>query len=286
MKQNTKKASDPQTRGEFYLRGAKDSLPIVMGYIPVGIAFAVLSLSTGFDALQTFLMSLTVYSGAGQFLGVALAGSGAGLVAVAIGIAIINFRYFIMSLCVFARFKELSLLKRVGFSHLVTDETFAIFTTNDKKFVNMPYFLGLFTTSYIAWNTGTVLGILASKILPQTVTLSLGIALYALFIAIIVPGARASWRMALVIIGVAVSNSVLTMILTSEFGRSSANWSLVVTMVAGALIGALFIKAPDEDTLFSKSDEEKGAGGEVFKAGSGRTDKAPDSDMKLTGDGQ
>ncbi len=247
MENNRSISRAPDTAAGFYLRGARDSLPIVMGYVPVSIAFAVLSLSTGFSPLQTVLMSLTCYSGAGQFLGVAMAGSGAGLVAAAVGMALVNFRYFVMSLCVFARFKMLPFLARLGLSHFITDETFAIFTTNDQKYVNVPYFLGLFTTSYISWNAGTVIGIIASSVLPENVTLALGIALYALFIAIVIPGARSSARMAAVIAGVALGNSALSMVLARILGDGAASWSLVISMLGGAFVGALFIKSPDED---------------------------------------
>ena len=267
MESNALNSRVPDTAAGFYLKGSRDALPIVLGYVPVAIAFAVLALSTGFSPLQTVLMSLTCYSGAGQFLGVAMAGSGAGLIAAAVGMALVNFRYFVMSLCVFARFKSLPFLARLGLSHFITDETFAIFTTNDQKYVNVPYFLGLFTTSYLSWNVGTVIGIIASSVLPENVTLALGVALYALFIAIVVPGARTGARMAAVIAGTALCNSALTMALSEAFGSGAASWSLVASMLGGAFIGAIFIKAPDEDkggaqSKQAKVPEAKGASGD------------------------
>lgn len=254
------KASSSSTLSswQFMLKGAKDSLPIVMGYVPVAIAFAVMALQVGFSPLQTICLSLTSYSGSGQFLGVAMAGAGAGLFTVAIGGFLISFRYFVMSTCVFARFKVLSSLKRMFLCHFVTDETFAIFTTNDEKFVNVPYFIGLFVSSYLSWNIGTVIGLIASEILPQTITLGLGIALYALFIAIIVPGCRQSVRMLAVVVAVAVSDSILYLLFEHLFGSTSTSWAIVITMVLGALIGALFIKAPgesDDQDLNNKAEE-------------------------------
>ena len=240
---------------QYLLKGARDSLPIVMGYVPVGIAFAVMALQVGFTPLQTICLSLTSYSGSGQFLGVAMAGAGAGLFTVAVGGFLISFRYFVMSTCVFARFKTLSTLKRLFLSHFVTDESFALFTTNDEKFVNVPYYLGLFISSFLSWNIGTVVGLIASEVLPETVTLGLGIALYALFIAIIVPGCRQSVRMLAVVVAVAVSDSILYLLFDHLFGSTSTSWAIVITMVAGALIGALYIKAPDEDELDNKVKE-------------------------------
>ena len=230
----------------MYLKGVKDSVPIVIGYVPVAIAFAVLALQTGFSPLQTALMSLTCYSGSGQFLGATMAGSGAGLAVVAVGMFLINFRYFIMSTCVFARFKALSTLRRVFMSHLVTDETFALFATNDKKYVNVPYFLGLFTTPYLAWNSGTWIGIAASSVLPENVTLALGIALYALFIAIIIPGCRADHPLLPVVVFTAVLGSAAYVLIERAAGAEYTSWAVVIAMVSGALLGALFIKSPEE----------------------------------------
>ena len=247
MKTINKNGTAKPSNFALYLKGARDSLPIVMGYIPVAIAFAVVALQTGFTPLQTICISLSSYSGAGQFLGVAMAGAGAGLITVAIGLFLINFRYFIMSTCVFARFKQLSTLKRLLFSHWVTDETFAIFTTADEKYTNAPYFLGLFTSSYLAWNTGTLLGLAASEFLPETVTLALGIALYALFIAIIVPGCQGNRRLCIVVLAVAVSDSLLYVFFEHFYGLTATSWALVITMVSGAVIGAFFIKTPEEE---------------------------------------
>lgn len=230
----------------FLLKGAHDSLPIVMGYIPVAIAFAVLALQTGFTPLQTLCLSLTSYSGSGQFLGVAMAGAGAGLVTVAVGGFLISFRYFVMSTCVFARFKSLSTFKRLFLSHFVTDETFAIFTTNDEKYVNVAYYLGLFLSSYISWNVGTILGLAVSEFLPETVTLGLGIALYALFIAIVIPGCKRDVKTLILVLAVAICDSILYLLFEKNFGSAATSWAIVITMVAGALIGALFIPSPEE----------------------------------------
>lgn len=270
MESNAVNPRPAMTAAGFYLKGARDALPIVLGYVPVAIAFAVLALSTGFSPLQAMLMSLTCYSGAGQFLGVAMAGSGAGLAAAAVGMALVNFRYFVMSLCVFARFKSLSFLARLGLSHFITDETFAIFTTNDQKYVNVPYFLGLFTTSYLSWNAGTAAGIVASSVLPENVTLALGVALYALFIAIVIPGARSGARMAAVIAGTALCNSVLSKALSSALGSGAASWSLVASMLGGAFIGALFIKAPGEDGAPAGKGKAPAAGEESPGGGRGQ----------------
>ena len=220
----------------LYLKGAKDSLPIVMGYIPVAIAFAVVALQTGFTPLQTICISLSSYSGAGQFLGVAMAGAGAGLITVAIGLFLINFRYFIMSTCVFARFKQLSTLKRLLFSHWVTDETFAIFTTAKEDLISVWYFAGLFLVSWCSWISGAVLGVVANDIFPYDLTQAMGIALYALFIAIVVPAGKSNFKLLIVILSAAILNILLSQVLDSC-------WAILSTIIICSAIGAFFVDA-------------------------------------------
>lgn len=226
------------TKAQLFWLGSKRSVPIALGYIPVGIAYAVYAGQTGFSPLEIILMSITTYSGSGQFLVVSLAGAHAALPVFMLALFLMNFRYFIMSTCVFNLFTKLSFVKKLLFSHLVTDETFAIFTTSEKEVIGVPYFLGLFVCSWIAWISGAVLGVLASSFLPYELTQALGIALFALFIAIIVPAGKADLRMAVLIIGTAVLNTFL-------YKFMQASQAIVISTVVMALLGAILIKKKD-----------------------------------------
>lgn len=239
--------------GALFLTGARQSLPIALGYVPVGIAYAVLALQSGFSPLQTQLFSLMHYSGSGQFLAAAMAAQGAGLVAITIGCLLMNFRYFIMSTCVFRRFKSLNLWYRLGFCHLVTDETFAIFTTAPQERICKSYFAGLFICSYFSWNLGTFLGIIASPILPRQLTLALGIALYALFIALIVPGCRKDYRITVLVIFTALLNTALWHLL-QRYGAGAAGWSVVISTVAGAAGGAFIMQRKSGSSAATRTE--------------------------------
>ena len=230
--------------------GMKHAFPIVCGYVPVGIAYAVAAQQTGFAPWEIILFSFTGYSGSGQILTVSMASQHADLLAIAVGIFQINFRYFIMSACVFNRFVKLSVFKRFFMSHLVTDETFAIFTTAKKELIGIPYFCGLFITSYLSWVLGAVCGILASSILPANVTLALGIAIYALFIAIIVPGGKKDLRVGVMIVATALLNCFLSKLI-------DMSWAVVVSSVVCAMLGAVFIT--DKGSVRKKQDIKLGA---------------------------
>lgn len=220
---------------DLFVLGMKHGIPIVFGYIPVGIAYAVSALQAGFSSFETVLMSIVVYSGAGQVLGVGMTAQGASILAIAIGTFLINFRYFIMSACVFNRVPEVSLIKKIWTSFYVTDETFALFTTADSKIAKMSYIAGIIVLTYSSWVLGAVIGVFANSILPDSVTAALGIALYALFIALIMPGCKKNSKIFTLVIFSALFNTFLSRFI-------DMSWAIVTTSLFASLLGAIFIK--------------------------------------------
>ncbi|MCR5537155.1 MAG: hypothetical protein K6F05_07070, partial [Succinivibrio sp.] len=116
---------------------------------------------------------------------------------------------------------------------------FAIFTTQEKEYAKMPYWLGLFISSYLSWITGGVLGVIASAFLPECVTLALGIGLYALFIAIIMPGCKKDHQIMLLVISTALLNCALSYVI-------DLNWAIVISTVLCAAVGAALIKPQEQ----------------------------------------
>lgn len=221
---------------QLFLLGAKHSIPICLGYIFVGIAYAVMAKQTGYSNFETILMSMICYSGSGQFLAVTQAKEGASLIAIVIGLILLNFRYFIMSTCVFARFKKLSNFKRAWFAHYITDEPFAIFTTAKEDLISVWYFAGLFLVSWCSWISGAALGVVANDIFPYDLTQAMGIALYALFIAIVVPAGKCNFKLLIVILSAAILNILLSQVLDSC-------WAILSTIIICSAIGAFFVDA-------------------------------------------
>ncbi len=220
--------------GKLILTGMKFGIPVVMGYVPVGIAYAVSALQAGFSPLETVLMSVLVYSGAGQILGVALTAQHASLIAIAIGTFLINFRYFIMSMCVFERTEGARTPLRALIAFFVTDETFAIFTTCERRLARLAMIAGLIGLTYFSWIAGAVIGVVANALIPPSVTAALGIALYALFIALVMPGCRKSLRITLLVLATALTNTLLCQII-------DLSWAVVLSTLIMSALGALFI---------------------------------------------
>ena len=156
-----------------YLLGLKAGVPVMLGFIPVGIAYALMARQGGFSVLQTCLMSLSVFAGASQMMAAGMYGQGAGMAAIILTTFILNLRHIIMSICVAERMEKASLPARFVAAFGVTDESFAIFTTVKKENCTLWFFLGIITVTYSSWNVGTLIGAVFSDLLPAVLTVAL-----------------------------------------------------------------------------------------------------------------
>lgn len=217
-----------------YLEGMRAGIPVILGFVPVGIAYAIMARQAGFSIFETIVMSVTVFAGASQMMAVGMYVQGAGIIAMILATFILNLRHLIMSTCVVNRMKnepiKLKLLATFG----VTDESFAIFTTEKREKCSGLYFLGLITVTYSSWIVGSAIGAIASDFLPTIVTASLGIALYAMFIGILVPNLTHNLKLVLLVILTAVCNSVLTQFMDSS-------WALILSTLVCAVTGVSFV---------------------------------------------
>ena len=226
-------------RTKSFLHGLKMSVPVMLGFIPVAIAFAIMASSAGMTRGESVAMSVMVFAGASQMMAVSMIAEGAGYIAIIFATFIMNFRHFIMSTCVFGRMKKTGVASRLLCSFGVTDESFAIFTTTEKEKCDKWYFLGVFLGTYSSWVIGTLIGTFLNSFLPASVSNSLGIALYAMFIALLVPNVKGNWRLLLVVVLTAVINTLLRLVIDSS-------WALVVSTLVGAGIGMLIVKDEDD----------------------------------------
>lgn len=222
-----------------YVNGVRCALPVILGFIPVGMAYAIMARHAGFTIGETCAMSLAVFAGASEMMAVGMYAGGAGIIAIILATFILNLRHVIMSTCVFNEMKSVRLGTRMLAAFGVTDESFAIFTTSEKEKRTSSFFLGLITVSYVSWNIGTLIGALSSDILPEIVSASFGIALYAMFIGLIMPGLRANLRLAVLVVFTAVVNTILNLFIDSS-------WALIISTLLCAAIGTFFVDIGEE----------------------------------------
>ena len=162
-----------------------------------------------------------------------MVGSGAGMFAIVLATFILNLRHVIMSTCVMNHMQDGRLPARLAAAFGVTDESFSIFTM-EKKHNNIRFFFGLFISTYLSWVAGSFIGAVASDFLPEIVTLSLGVSLYAMFIGLLFPSLRGNGRLALLVLLTALVNTLLRLVM-------AGSWALVISTLLCAFIGCFFV---------------------------------------------
>ena len=229
-----------------FTSGVRGGIPIALGYLPVSFTFGLVAVSGGLPVWVACLISLTNLTSAGQFAGTSLIFAGAGYMEIAMTTLVINLRYMLMSLSLSQKIdKSVSLMHRMIFGFVVTDETFVVGSLKQGK-LKTPYLMGLISLPFLGWNLGTLLGAGVSSVLPVALQNAFGIALYGMFIALIVPTARESRNVLIIILMAVGMNCVLTFV--PFFSFVSSGFRIIISTIFGAGLGAyLFPKEyPDE----------------------------------------
>ena len=213
-----------------FWKGAKDGLPICLGYVSVSFVFGMMCVESGLPAWVAALISMTNLTSAGQFAGLSLILTGAPLVEIGITTFVINLRYMLMSLSLSQKVDpRMSTLSRAILSFGNTDEVFAV-CMQQKGAVTTPYMAGLVVCVYIGWALGTILGATVTSILPEMVRSAMGIAIYGMFIAIIIPPARKLKPVLYtVLLGMGISSLFYY---TPVLNQLSRGWVIIICAVA------------------------------------------------------
>ncbi len=183
-----------------FLRGLHNGVPICLGYLSVSFTFGMMCTEHDLPFWIAVLISMTNLTSAGQFAGTALIISGGSLLEIGITTFVINIRYLLMSLSLSQRISpQLSIPKRLVMSFGVTDEIFGV-SMQSKGQISAAYFIGLMTAPFWGWALGTLIGATAVSLLPDMVRSALGIAIYGMFLAVIIPPARTERALAWVIV--------------------------------------------------------------------------------------
>ncbi|WP_096273720.1 AzlC family ABC transporter permease [Paucisalibacillus globulus] len=219
-------------------RGLAVGFPIMLGYIPIAITYGVLAKQAGLSLMELTLMSVLVFAGASQFMGANMIALGAGAVEIIIATFVLNFRHFVMSLSFMNRLREVDLKWKFPLSLGLTDETFAVSSlhTNEAKEEKGFLFYGALTlTAYLSWVIGSFLGGVLGKVIPETLSQSMGIALYAMFIGLLVPSVKKELRVGLIAVIAMLINVICLQFMSS-------GWAIVAGTVLGGLSGVFLLK--------------------------------------------
>jgi predicted branched-subunit amino acid permease len=173
-----------------FLIGLHHGLPIGLGYLSVSFAFGIFSLGQGLSIWETLLISMTNLTSAGQLAGVPIIAVGGSAAELAVTQLVINLRYSLMSVSLSQKLHDsVSLPHRLAVAFFNTDEIFAVASSRTEP-LTRSYLYGLGVCPYLGWSLGTLAGALAGDILPASLNSALGITIYGMFVAIVIPAMR------------------------------------------------------------------------------------------------
>jgi 4-azaleucine resistance transporter AzlC len=233
------------TSSRDFIDGTKQSIPIALGYFPVSFTFGLMAVNGGIPVWIVILISVTNITSAGQFAGTNLIIAGGGYAEIAVTTFVINIRYMLMSLSLSQKLIQgVSNIKRWIMAFVVTDETFTV-AAMQKKEITFEFMMGLEILPYIGWVLGTAAGAVVCTLLPETLQNSMGIALYAMFIALVIPAAKKS-KAALCVAACAIFvSSILKWI--PLFSFISGGWRIIIATVIACAIGAKLFPLEDAE---------------------------------------
>ena len=229
------------------LQGFRDGIPIGIGYFAVSFSLGIAARGAGLTAIQGFFASLFTNASAGEYAVFSLIAANASYLEVALVSAVINIRYLLMSCALSQRLSSnTSLIKRMLLGLCITDEIFGISIARPGT-LNPVYSYGALLLASPCWALGTALGIIAGNQLPARIVSALSVALFGMFLAIIIPPARHNKVIAgFVLLSFAASYAASVLPMLSAM--SDGTRILLLTVVLSAAAAALFPIKPEEET--------------------------------------
>ena len=213
-------------------KGLKAAVPVIVGYVPIGLAFGILASQQGLTVGTVFLMSLIVYAGSSQFIAAAMMATGADAVSVISTTFLVNLRHLLMSASLSQHMKKFSTKLQSIISFGITDETFAVSGSYvQNNIATEGYFLGLHLASHGRWILSTVLGGIFGSRLTDTTKWGIDFALSAMFIGLLIMQLKDKKGLL-----VSLCAGVLSLILRINLND---NYNVIIAAVVAATIGVV-----------------------------------------------
>ncbi|SHI25322.1 Predicted branched-chain amino acid permease (azaleucine resistance) [Butyrivibrio fibrisolvens DSM 3071] len=251
-----------------YRRGLKHGIPICTGYIAVSFAFGIAASNKGLTTLQAVIMSITNVTSAGQYASLDAIRDGVSLVEMAILQLIINLRYMLMSTALTQKLSpRTGILHRMAIAYGVTDEIFAL-SVLGKGELKPAYSYGLISISIFGWVLGTFLGAFAGQILPPLLIACLGLAIYGMFIAIIIPPARDNKAVLAVVISAMLFSCIMTFAPVLKSVKSGMRIIIVtlIISIAAAIIAPVGEEKDKNADVVEEDGEAEGNSSDSVEA--------------------
>lgn len=231
------------SRGAAFRRGLVHGIPIALGYLSVSFGFGIMAVKSGLTVTEASLISLLNLTSAGQAAGVGVMAAGGSLAEMALVQLTINIRYALMALSLSQKLdKRFTLPHRLLASYGITDEIFGVCAAQEAPLTPV-YMYGMILIAAVGWVTGTFLGASAGALLPAAATAALGIVLYGMFLAIIIPPARKQRSILCVVIAAALMSIACKYLLPSL----SDGFAVILCAVAASAGAAVLFPRKEED---------------------------------------
>lgn len=228
-----------------FLAGIKAGMPVCVGYFSVSFGFGAMAVAQGLSIWQAILISATNLTSAGQFAGLTVIAAGAAIIEMILTQLVINSRYALMSLALGQRMgAKASTAKRLLAAFFNTDEVFALGMAQGKD-LTTGFFLGAGVIAAVGWTLGTAMGAVAGSLLPESIRMALGVMLYGMFIAIVVPQAKAEKPILISVLLALVCSCLFAWL--PLLNRISSGLAIVICTVLAASICAILFPVKDEE---------------------------------------
>ena len=226
-----------------FLKGMTHGIPIALGYISVSFGFGIAAVRAGLSVAAAVGISASNLTSAGQAAGVEIIAAGGTLIELALSQLVINLRYSLMGLSLSQKLDDsFTVPHRLLASYGITDEIFAVAAAQPGK-LKPSYMYGLILISALGWTGGTLLGAVAGQALPQMFTAAMGILLYGMFIAIIIPPSRKSRS----VFGAVLIAALISLLFKFVFTKISVGFAIIISASVAAAVMALIAPVPDEE---------------------------------------
>ncbi len=227
-----------------FWKGVRHGIPIALGYLSVSFGFGIQMIQKGFDIWIAAVISLTNLTSAGQLAGLTVMAAGGTYLEMALTQLVVNLRYSLMGISLSQKLdKTFTTPRRCLAAFGITDEIFAVASSQEGK-LTARYLYGMILTAFLGWVAGTLFGAAAGQLLPAEVTSAMGLALYGMFLAIMIPPCRKSRGVLAVVVIAALCSILFRYVLTFV----SSGFAIIICTVAAAAVGALLFPVKEEQT--------------------------------------
>lgn len=230
---------------KFFRCGIRDGMAIGIGYFSVAFSFGLTAVASGIEWWQAVLISMTNLTSSGQFAGIGIIVGAGSYIEMAMTQLVINMRYSLMGISLSQKLSpRFRLWQQLILGHCNTDEIFAV-AMSRRGNIEPSYMAGLSVLPYIGWAGGTLVGAVCGNILPSMVSNALGIMIYGMFLAIIIPAMRREHPVLVVVCAAAALSCILHFVPVFDF--ITDGFSIIICAVAASALGAWLYPVEEEE---------------------------------------